>query len=151
MSTWDPVKLLVTEMRGDAAVQAIAGQNPSVPAGLGARVRAPKAAPGDANGPSAYRAHVVITTLALPRHPQVPIQRARHVVHCRGRTPEEAEALYVACSAVVHAVGPRLHGSGQGIYVTHDDTGGEFARDPDTQQPTYTFILETVATTQVLA
>lgn len=151
MTTWDPVKLLVTELRADTAVRAIAGANPSVPANLGARVRSPEAAAGDAQGPSGYRAHVVISTLALPPHPSVPIQRARHVVHCRGRTPEEAEALYAACSAVVHHVGPRMHGSGHGIYVSHDETGGEYGTDPDTKQPTYTFIVESVATTQVVA
>jgi hypothetical protein len=149
--TWDPVKLIVTELRGDAAVRAIAGANPAVPTSLGARVRSPNPATGDANGPSAYRAFVLVRTLALPPHASVPIQRARHVVRCYGRTPEEAEALYAACFAVLHHVGPRLHGSRHGIYVSHDDTGASWGEDPDTKQPYYEFILESVATTQVVA
>lgn len=149
-STWDPIKLLVTELRDAPAVQAIAGVNPNVPANLGARVRSPKPGPGDVNEPGQYRAFVVVATLATPRHPQVPIQRARHVVRCYGRTPEEAEALYVACSNALHGRGPRAHGSGQHIYVSHDDTGGDWSEDPDSGQPLYTFIVESLATTQVV-
>ena len=148
---WDPVGKLVTELRDDPAVQAIAGENPHEPASLGARVRSPEPAAGDAQGPEAYRAFVVIVTLGTPRMPSVPVQRARHAVRCYGRTPQEAAALYAACSDALHHVGPRLHGSGQGIYVSHDDTGGQFSKDPDTGQPQYSFVVETLATTQVVA
>jgi len=146
---WDPVGRLLTELRDDDAVADIVGENPheAVP-----RVRSPKAGPGDMQqGPENYRAFVTIATLALPRMQSVPVQRARHVVRCFGRTPEEAAALYAACSDALHHRGPRVTGAGLGIYVTHDDTGGEEGEDPDTHQPTYDFVVETLATTQVVA
>jgi hypothetical protein len=146
---WDPVGKLLTELRDDTAVAAIAGENPHEP--VQARVRSPKPGQGDSQGPGHYRAFVTIATLATPRHPSVPLQRARHVVTCYGRDPEEAAALYIACSEALHHKGPRQTGSGHGIYVSHDDTGGTEDEDPDTQQPLYRFVVETLATTQVLA
>jgi len=149
-TTWDPVGRLVTELRSDPAVAAIAGQNPTT----APRVRGQHEAPGDARsddrGEALLRAHIVVATLGLPPHPQVPLLRDRHAVRCYGRTPEEATALYVAASRVVHAKGPRRAGA-QAIYVSHDDTGGDYSTDPDTLQPLYTFVVETVATTQVVA
>ena len=132
---------------------AIAGENPHVPPS-GVRVRGQNPMPGDAQGPGTapgYRAFVVIRTLGLPPHPQVPIQRARHAVQCYGRSPQEAEALYAACFAALHARGPRVTGAGDGIYVTHDDTGGSYSTDPVTGQPLYSFVVETLATTQAVA
>lgn len=147
-SMWDPVSKLITDLRDDAAVAAIAGANPSVTV---PRVRGQEPATGDAQPAASYRAFVVIVTLGAPRHPQVPVQRARHAVRCYGRTKEEAAALYAAASDVLHARGPRATGAGNVIYVTHDETGGEYSTDPDTGQPLYTCIIETVAGTQVLA
>jgi len=145
---WDPVGKLLTELRDDPAVAEITGENPHIAV---PRVRSPEPAPGDAQPKGSYRAHIVIAALALPRHPSVPTQRARHVVRCYGRTEEEAAALYAAASDALHHKGPRLHGSGQGIYVSHDDTGGSPDQDPDTQQPLYSFVVESVATTQAVA
>lgn len=146
---WDPVGRLLTEMRDDDGVAAIAGENPHEP--VQPRVRSPEPAPGDAREPAQYRAFVVIATLATTRERSaVPLQRARHVVRCYGRTPEEAAALYAACSDALHHKGPRVTGAGNGIYVSHDDTGGEASTDPDTHQPLYTFIVETLATTQAV-
>jgi hypothetical protein len=146
---WDPVGKLLTDLRDDDRVADIVGENPHEPSVP--RVRAPKPAPGDVQGPTKYRAFVTIATLATPRHPSVPIQRARHVVRCYGRTEEEAAALYAACSDAIHHKGPRQTAGGDGIYVTHDDTGGEREEDPATGQPVYTFVIETVATAQALA
>lgn len=146
---WDPVGRLLTELRDDMDVADIVGSNPTEPAHP--RVRSPKPAPGDAQGPNAYRAFITIATLATPRLPSVPVQRARHVVRCYGRTNEEAAALYAASSDALHHRGPRVTGGGDGIYVTHDDTGGSVGEDPDTEQPYYEFIVETLATTQVVA
>lgn len=145
---WDPVGRLIDELRDDAAVAAIAGANPStsVP-----RVRGQEPAPGDAQGAAAYRAFVLVRTQALPRHPSVPIQRARHLVQCFGRDWIEADRLYRACSDALHHAGPRLTGASQAIYVSHDDTGGSALSDPDTGQPCYEFVVESVATTQVVA
>lgn len=145
---WDPVGKYITELRDDTAVAAIVAANPTeavVP-----RVRSPEPAAGDAQGPGQYRAFVVLVSLVLQRHPQVPVQRPRHAVRCYGRTPEEAAQLYAACSAVLHGAGPRQTGSGNGIYVSHDDTGGSYDKDPDTGQPFYQFIIESLATTQAV-
>jgi hypothetical protein len=144
---WDPVGRLLSELAEDTGVAAIVTVNPSSKP----RVRSPKPATGDVQGPNAYRAHVVISTLALPRHPSVPTQRARHVIRCYGRDPLEAAALYAACSEALHHKGPRQTGSGNGIYVSHDDTGGDYSEDPDSKQPCYTFVVESVATTQAVA
>lgn len=146
---WDPVSKLLTELRDASAVQAIAGENPHEP--VHARVRSPKPAPGDVQQAGKYRAHVVIATLATPPMPSVPVQRSRHVVRCLGRTPEEAEALYDACHDALHHRGPRQTGAGNAIYVSHDDTGASYQEDPDTQQPTYVFVVESLATTQAVA
>jgi hypothetical protein len=110
---WDPVGRLLVELREDDRVAAIVGANPTEP--VYPRVRSPKSAPGDLQGPESYRAHAVIGTLATPRMASVPVQRARHVVRCYGRTPEEAAALYAACSDALHHVGPRVTGAGNGI------------------------------------
>lgn len=146
---WDPVAKLLTDLRDDSAVAAITSENPHEP--VHPRVRSPEPGPGDVQGKGAYRAHVVIAALATPRMQSVPVQRSRHVVRCYGRTPEEAAALYAACSDALHHVGPRGHGSGQWIYVTHDDTGAGIEHDPDTHQPHYSFVVETLATTQAVA
>lgn len=148
---WDPVGRLIIELREDEAVAAIVGENPHAARPVDRRVRSPEPGPGDAQPAGSYRAHVVIVTLATPRHPRVPTQRARHVIRCYGRTNEEAAALYAACSDALHHVGPRLTGARHGIYVTHDDTGGSRDSDPDTGQPFYRFVVETLATTQVVA
>lgn len=144
---WDPVGMLITEARDEAAVVAIVGANPAGPP----RVRGPKPGTGDVQGSGAYRAFMTIVLLAGPPHPSVPIQRTRHLVTCYGRTPEEAEQLYVACHQLWHHRGPRQTGSGHGIYVSHNDTGGSEDADPDTGQPLYRFVLESLATTQVIA
>lgn len=143
----DPVGQLLTELKDDAAVAAIVGANPTSEP----RVRSPKPGPGDAQGASAYRAFIVIATLATQREKSaVPVQRARHVVRCYGRNPLEAELLYDAASDALHHRGPRRSGT-RAIYVSHDDTGAAYEEDPDTKQPLYSFIVETLAATQAVA
>lgn len=145
---WDPVPELLIELRDDEGVAAIVGENPHITV---PRVRSPEPGPGDVQAKATYRAFVVIATLATPPMQSVPVQRSRHVVRCYGRTNEEAAALYAACSRALHHKGPRGHGSGQWIYVSHDDTGAAAEADPDTKQPVYTFVVESLATTQVVA
>jgi hypothetical protein len=145
---WDPVGKLLTELRDDSAVAAIVSANPTVSV---PRVRSPKPGPGDAQQATAYRAFIVIATLATPRLASVPVQRSRHVVRCYGRTPEEADLLYRAASDALHHKGPRQTGAGHAIYVSHDDTGAAYEEDPDTHQPLYAFVVESLATTQVVA
>lgn len=146
---WDPVGKLMTDMRSSSDVAAIVGEHPHEP--KLPRVRSPQPGAGDAQGPGKYRAFVVVVTMATPRHPSVPIQRTRHLVTCYGRDPEEAALLYAACSTAIHHQGPRQTTSGNAIYVSHDDTGGAYGEDPDTKQPYYSFVIESLATTQAVA
>jgi hypothetical protein len=144
----DPLPKFLIELRSDAAVAAIVGANPdeSPP-----RVRGFKPHASDVKSQAdGYRAFVVLAQLASPRHPRLPIQRPRIAVRCAGRTKEEAAALYGACSEVLHNRFGRVHSNGLGIYASFDGTGGTEEEDPDTGQPVYTFIVEALATTQVV-
>jgi hypothetical protein len=132
----DMLGKLLIEFRDDPSVDAIAH----------GRVRSFEPAPGDSRPAGQYLAFVVISALVTPRHPQVPIQRPRYVVRCYGRNQQEAMALYGACSDAIHGIGPRLYPSGHGIYVSHDETGGTQDKDPTTQQPLVSFVVELVAT-----
>lgn len=137
----DVLPKLLLELRQDGAVSAI----------VSTRVAGDEPKEGWAQGPGSYRAFVVLTNLVTPRHPQVPTQAARISARCYGRTAVEASSLYGACSDAIHAVGPRVFSNGLGIYVTHDDTGGNPGKDPDTKQPYVSFVIEAIATTQVVA
>lgn len=140
-------KLLI-ELRDDAAVSAI----------VSTRVRVFEPAPGDAGwttdvltGDKTYNnAFVVIVQLASPRAHRNPVQAPRFAVRCYGRTVIEADDLYRACSDAIHETGPRLYANGLGIYHSHDDTGGNAEKDPDTGQPYMTFIVELLATAQAV-
>jgi len=136
----DPLGKLLLELRDDLEVDAL----------VDGRVRGQEPAPGDAMGAGQYKAFVVISTLATPRLPRVPVQRSRYGVRCYGRTPQEAMELYGACSDAIHLIGPRLKSNGLGIYISLDDTGGTASRDPDTQQPLVDFVIELLATTQAV-
>jgi hypothetical protein len=137
-------KLLI-ELREDDAVSAIVGD----------RVRSPKPAPGDAdwddieNGTRKYKhAFIVLRSLAATRRLRVPVQDARVVVMCLGRTVVEAAELRWAASHAIHNIGPRIHANGLGIYNSFEDAGGEQDSDPDTGQPMESFIVAAIATTQ---
>lgn len=132
----DPVGQFIIELRDDPAVAAIVDE----------RVASPEPLPGWSTG-KGYQAFIVIVALVLQRHPSVPIQRDRYAVRCYGRDQLEAAHLYGAASDVFHHKPPRMTTGGYGIYVSHDDTGGEPERDPVTKQPYYTFVMEAVATT----
>jgi hypothetical protein len=142
----DVLGKLIIELRQDPAVAAITE-----------RIRGFEPAPGDAatvanSSPVRYKnAFVVLVTLATPRMKGVPVQRPRIAARCYGRTPQEAAALYGACSDAIHHVGPRVHANGLGVYNSHDDTGGTAERDPDTGQPLVSFVIDLHATTQVVA
>jgi hypothetical protein len=108
---------------------------------------------GDARSGSTddpYVAFVVLVRLDSPRETRAPIQRPRIAARCYGRTGQEAYALYAACSEAIHHVGPRVHANNLGIYLSHDDTGATQEKDPDTQQPYETFVIDLFATTQVV-
>lgn len=135
----------IIEAREDPDVADIVGANPSNDP---PRV-AYKASAGWITKP--YRAFVLMHILAAPPMRRVPVQRARVAVRCYGRDEEEAYKLYRCVSNAFHAVGPRVHDNGMGIYGTWDDTGATQDTDPVTQQPVVTFIVDSFATTQAVA
>jgi len=132
---WDAMGKAIIELRDNGDVAAIVED----------RIRGFEPGPGDGGKP--YKAFVVLVMLGTLREPRVPIQRPRIGGRFYARTPQEAMALYVAASNALHHRGPRVHGNGLGIYVSHDDTGGTAERDPATGQPYVTAVFELVATT----
>lgn len=151
---WDPLGPLLIEIRGDGAVAAIAGVNPtSSPARVRGFEPAPKttAYAGDAHGAGSYRAFVVLANLGGSRMRRVPVQRPRFVARCYGRTPAEAAELATAVSDAIHYRGPRVASNDLGIYASYDDQGGEQDKDPDTQQPYVPIFIDLIATTQAVA
>ena len=137
----DPLGKLLTELRDDSDVDNL----------VNGRVRGFEPAPGDAQPKGAYQAFVVISTLDTPRLPRTPLQTARYGVNCYGATPQNAMAVYAACSDAIHHIGPRIRASdGLGVYISHDSTGASAEKDPDTGQPFVSFVVELIATTQAV-
>jgi hypothetical protein len=136
----DVLPKLLTEIRDDADVAAITS-----------RIRGAEPADGDAQGAGSYQPFVVLVQLAAPRMPRVPVQTARIVARCYGRTPAEAAALRWAVSNAIHNRGPRVFSNGLGFYNSLETEGGEQDKDPDTQQPLQIAFFEVPATTQVVA
>lgn len=141
---------LIVELRDDPDVAAITD-----------RVRSPVPGPGDAawttdaQGRRAYaNAFVVLAHNGggrLPGMRLVPVRAERIVARCYGRTAAEAELLYRACMNALHGAGPRTFASGLAIHQTLEDAGPDAGLDPDTQQPHYDFVIEALASTQVVA
>lgn len=138
--TPDVLPKLLIEIRADPDVDAL----------VDGRVRGGEPAKGDAQGPGAYLAFVVLVQLGAPRQPRVPVQFPRIAARCYGRSHAEAAALRWAVSGAIHNRGPRIHANGLGIYQSLDDEGGDQQTDPDTGQPYQTLVIEAPATTQVV-
>ena len=137
----DVLPKLLIEIRDDDAVADIVDD----------RVRGFEPGQDDAKGPGAYKAFVVLVQLAAPRLPRVPVQFARLVARCYGRTHQEAAELRWAVSNAIHNRGPRVHTNDLGFYNSLDVEGGEQEKDPNTQQPLQTLVIEVPATTQAVA
>ena len=148
----DVLPKLLIEVRDDEDVAAIVGirvrgkepQGPVVDAD-GREIE-----PGDVRPAGQYVPFVVLVRLGGPPHPRVPIQRSRVLFRCYGRDDREAAVLRNACSKAIHGKDPRVFANGLGILSTLDVTGGSQEADPDTAQPMETFVVEAVATTQVV-
>lgn len=143
----DPFGTLLRELRDDPVVAALTD-----------RVRGEEPAPGDSGWTTdevtkrrrfANR-FIVMTTLATLRRRRIPVAYPRFAVRCYGYTPQDAMALGLAASDAIHDAGPRIT-SGVGIYLSWDATGLTADRDPDTQQPYATFIIQAIAATQAVA
>lgn len=133
----DPMGALITELR-----------NAGIASG---RVRGGEPANDDALGPGEYQRFVVLTRLGGPREHRVPVQNLKIGVRAYGSTKQDAAALFGAISDALDNAGPRLTGSGIGIYQTLDDDGGTADKDPDTGQPFEVGVFTLIAATQVVA
>lgn len=153
----DVLPKLLNEIRDDPDVDALVegrvrGFEPAPPTfhpDTGALLVKGDARQGSAADP--YVAFVVLVQLDAPRETRAPIQRPVIVARCYGRTNAEAAALRWAVSDAIHHIGPRLHANGLGIYHSWDAAGGEQEKDPNTQQPFQTLVINGLATTQAVA
>jgi hypothetical protein len=145
---WDPIGKVVIELRDDAGVMAIVGANPTDARG---RVRGAEAGPDDVQGPGEYRAFVLVRGEGTARDRRVPVQRARVVAKCFGRSYAEASQLAAAVSSAMHDRGVRTHNNGLGIWKSFADTDGGQDTDPDTRQPFVDVFIDLIATTQAVA
>jgi hypothetical protein len=134
---FDVIGKLITELRADADVTALNST----------RIRGFEPAPGDAKGAGSYQNFVVLVLLDAAREKRIPVQRPRIALRCYGTTPQQAMANYAACSNALHNAGVRTYSNGLGIWNSFDDAGASADRDPDTDQPLVTFVLDLAATT----
>lgn len=143
----DPFGAIIAEARADADLATLVSN----------RVRAGEPAPklitngvttyeGDARGPGEYIPFVVISTLDLPIHPQLPITFAEYAINCYGTTFQNATAVWLAFVKAFHKVRSRTKASGLGIYSSTITAGGSQDRDPDTKQPVIRGVLRVIAT-----
>ena len=153
----DALPKLLIEIRSDDAVDAIVdgrvrGFEPAPPTfhpTTGALLEKGDARQGSVEDP--YVAFVVLVQLDAPRDFRSPTQRPVIAARCYGRTPAEAAALRWAVSDAIHQQGPRLYSNGLGIYKSWDAAGGEQEKDPVTQQPYQTLVINALATTVAVA
>jgi len=138
---------LLLELRQDVTVAGIVGANPTANP---VRVAGPEPKKDWAQGPGEYLAFVLLRNEGVMRMRRVPVQRARYVALCHGRTYEEASELATAVSNAVHDRGARTYANGIGIYRSFADSGGDQDKDPDTRQPVVPVFIDLIATTQAV-
>jgi hypothetical protein len=149
----DATPKVIVDLRSDSAVAALVGTDAH---GI-IRVRGfepqgyPDATESDEQPAGSFRNFVVVVTLATPRDKRLPIQRPRFAIRCYGSNPQQAMALYGACSDAIHQTGARVYPNRLGVWDSFDDTGATQEKDPDTEQPYVTFVAEYAATTLAIA
>jgi len=139
VSLADPTGRILTEIRDDATVAA-----------LTTKIRGGEPAPGDALGAGSFQRFVVLVVLGRQREKRLPVQEVRIAARCYGLTYQDAAALAGAVSDAIHAAGPRISGSGVGIWNSWDDGGEGASKDPDTSQPYETVIVSVNAADRLL-
>jgi hypothetical protein len=133
----DPLGKVLTEVRDHLVAE-----------GLGDRVRGGEAAPGDAKASGSYNRFVVIFRLdAVPHRNGLPIQTVDLGFRAYGTSWSDAAVVYGAVVDAVHKIGPRLHATADyGIYISAITSGGAASKDPDTQQPFESGVINLIAT-----
>lgn len=138
MTLLSPMQAAVAELAGAAGVQAIVGLDatgvrrvrPVEPAGTVGSTT------GDARGPGAYIAFVVVTVLDSPARTRMPIRDVMLGIRAYAATDAAAEALWLACEGVFLNRGARAATSGLGVWFSRPRSIGP-DRDPDTKQPVW--------------
>lgn len=148
----DPMGGLLADIRGDSHVDNLVDGRVRgfEPKGVTRNSAGNITYEGDALGPGAYKAFVVVSALDVPPHPTVPITFATYGVRCYGVTAQGAWTVWAAIVKALHNVGNRTSGSLR-IYKTFVISGGEQDKDPRTQQPVVTGTIELIASTYVAA
>jgi len=143
MTLADPFARLLSEIRADAGVIAIASTRVG-----------PEAKTGWALGPDAYQPFVLLTTLgrsAPGKH--CPTQEGRYLAKCYGATRQGARELAGAVSSAIHDKGFRTSSAGVRIFTSYDD-GGDPGEDPQPPngngQPYETVIISVGSLTSLL-
>ena len=133
----DPTGTIVSELRGVGLASG--------------RVAAGEAQTSWAKSAGEYQRFVVLVRLGAVRIKRAPVQVVRLGYRCYGVTWQDAAALAGELSDALHLVGPRIGGTGVGIYLSTDEQGGDAQKDPDTQQPYEQGVIQLHATTQGVA
>jgi len=147
MTLVDPIGLIVTEIRDNAVVAAMTE----------GRVRGFEPAPktksyeGDAQGVGKFKRHVVVVTLGRRREKRLPVQEVRAAARCYGLDAKDAALVAGAVSDAIHAAGPRISGTGVGVWNSWDDGGEGALKDPDTAQPYETVVIQVNAADRPIA
>jgi hypothetical protein len=131
MSLLTPLGAAIAELLADDTVKAIT-----------TRIRPVEPGENDARGSGQYVPFVVLSTLDAPIQATVATSSVSLGVRAYAATFSAAEALYLACIAVFHRRGPRIAGSGLGIYNSLAIGGPTLGKDPDTQQPVASGVVE---------
>jgi len=127
----DPLGTILTMIRDDATVAAMT-----------TKIRGGEPAKGDALGPGSYQRFVVLVRLGTTREKRLPVQEVRIAANCYGTSYQDAAMLAGAVSDAIHAKGPHLTAGGIGIWTTFDDGGEGATKDPTTEQPFETVIIQ---------
>lgn len=127
----DVIGKIIVEIRDDADV-----------ADITTRVRGEELLKGD------IPPLVLVRTMPIRRHPQLPHARHQFMILTYGKDPRQALDLMTAVSDAVHDKGPRQSAAGKAIYRSQEEVSGQYQSDPDTQWPFYSIILTVHASTE---
>jgi len=136
MTVLSPMQAAIAELAADSAVITIVTVDqygvrrirPVEPLGTVGTTQ------GDARGPGAYIAFVVVSVLDSPIVTLEPIRDVTLSLRCYAQTFLAAEALWLACEDVFANRGQRAAASGLGIWFSRARSIGP-DKDPDTKQP----------------
>ena len=132
MSVLTPLGAAIAELLADGTVNGITA----------GRVRPVEPGENDAKGAGHYVPFVIVSTLDAPIQATVATSAVALGIRAYAASFAAAEALYLACIAVFHRRGARIAANGVGIYNSLAIGGPTLGKDPDTQQPVASGVVE---------